>query len=442
MLDNITFAQKRDPCQSYFKKVMSVFWPTGKTDGSNRNIGVTLSINLPGPTNTTNNAKHASGIHHLTEKTDASAFKNIDPETLEPIGYATQTSLHPDLKGPLSGAHAKSDPITGDVYNFNLDIKRNATYRIFRTSATTGKTEILAKFSDTAAYLHSFFLTADHIVLCLWNSHLSKGGLSILLNLNILDSIAPMDPSLSAKWYVIDRKHSKGVLATYESPAFFCFHTVNAWTEPSPSNPSETDIVCTLSAFENTDVLKKFYYENLLSTASADKGYVGEKGDSCRPELRQYRLHAVPSASSQNTSSSPKGRLTLDFSAPKPISVELPTMNPRFVTKANRYTYGIVDRSKSTFVDGLGKFDAETQTTVFWEKHAHSPGEAIFVPNPEGVDEDDGILLTVVLDGIKGNSYLLCLDAKDMTELGKADVPGIVGFGFHGTFWNGKSLDL
>jgi torulene dioxygenase len=314
-----------------------------------------------------------------------------------------------------------------------------ATYRVFRTSASTGETTILAKFSDTAAYLHSFFMTADHVVLCLWNSHLSKAGLSILMNLNILDSIAAMDPSLPARWYVIDRKHGKGVLATYESPAFFCFHTVNAWTEPSTSDPSATDICCTLSAFENTDVLKKFYYENIVSSSSVDNGYIGEKGDTSRPELRQYRLHAVPST---KTSSPPVGRLSLDFSAPKPISVELPTINPRFITKPNRYTYGIVDRSKSTFVDGLGKFDAQTKTTIFWERHGHSPGEAIFVPNPEAEGEDDGVLLSVVLDGIKGNSYLLCLDAKDMTELGKADVPGVVGFGFHGTFWNGKSLEL
>jgi torulene dioxygenase len=439
LLDNVTFAQKRDPCQSYFKKVMSVYWPAGKNDASDKNIGVTLSVNLPGPNNTSLSAKHASGIQHLTEKTDSSTFKDIDPETLEPIGIASQTSFHPDLKGQMSGAHAKSDPVTGDVYNFNLEISRKATYRVFRTSASTGETTILAKFSDTAAYLHSFFLTADHVVLCLWNSHLSKGGLSILLNFNILDSIVSMDPSLPARWYVIDRKHGKGVLATYESPAFFCFHTVNAWTEPSATDPSATDIVCTLSAFENTDVLKKFYYENLLSTASAGKGYVGEKGNSCRPELRQYRLHAVPST---ETGSPAVGKLSIDFSAPKLISVELPTINPRFVTKPNRYTYGIVDRSKSTFVDGLGKFDAQMKTTLFWEQHGHSPGEAIFVPNPEGEAEDDGVLLSVVLDGIKGNSYLLCLNARDMTELGKAHIPGVVGFGFHGTFWNGKSLEL
>ena len=47
-------------------------------------------------------------------------------------------------------------------------------------------------------------------------------------------------------------------------------------------------------------------------------------------------------------------------------------------------------------------------------------------------DEDRGVLLSAVLDGIGGRSYLLCLDARTMREVGRADVDGVVGFGFHG----------
>lgn len=68
-------------------------------------------------------------------------------------------------------------------------------------------------------------------------------------------------------------------------------------------------------------------------------------------------------------------------------------------------------------------------------KRGHSPGEPIFVPNPSAdpeVQEDDGILLSVVLDGFKGTSYLLVLDAKTLEELATAEVGGVVGIGFHG----------
>ena len=42
------------------------------------------------------------------------------------------------------------------------------------------------------------------------------------------------------------------------------------------------------------------------------------------------------------------------------------------------------------------------------------------------------MLLTVVLDGYRSKSYLLVLDAKTMSPIGRADVDGVVGFGFHG----------
>ena len=62
----------------------------------------------------------------------------------------------------------------------------------------------------------------------------------------------------------------------------------------------------------------------------------------------------------------------------------------------------------------------------------HTPGEAIFVPDPDRNEEDGGFLLSVILDGEKGTSYLLCLDAENMQEVGRAEVGAAVGFGFHG----------
>lgn len=62
----------------------------------------------------------------------------------------------------------------------------------------------------------------------------------------------------------------------------------------------------------------------------------------------------------------------------------------------------------------------------------HTPGEAIFVPDPDRNEEDGGFLLSVILDGEKGTSYLLCLDAENMQEVGRAEVGVAVGFGFHG----------
>ncbi|KAF2104591.1 carotenoid oxygenase [Rhizodiscina lignyota] len=427
-----SFGNKRDPCESFFKKAQSSFKAALDDRTSTRssaNIGVTVSINMPGnPTGLKSSTVDKSkAIQTLHTKTDSVIMEALDPETLEPLGIAKQTSLHPDLKGPLSAAHAKSDPVTGDIFNFNLNFGMQSEYKVFRVSAATGKTDILATIPDVPAYLHSMFLTADHVILCVWNSHLAKGGASIMWHRNVLDAISPFDESKPARWHVIDRKNGKGLLATYETPAFYSFHTVNAWTEESKTEPGKIDIICDLAAYVNLDVAKKFYYENIKSTAPGSDAYRGERGDTSRPLYRRYRLPDVPSEPSKGAKLG-----TIEFTSQMAQGMELPVLNGKYITKPHRYTYGIVDRGLSTFMDGLVKFDSETKSHIYWEEQGATPGEPIFVADPNGTSEDDGVILSVVLDGNSGKSYLVCLDAKTMTEVGKAQVEGVVGFGFHG----------
>ncbi|KAK7182576.1 carotenoid cleavage dioxygenase 1 [Paraphaeosphaeria sporulosa] len=428
-LDGVTFGKKRDLCEGFFHKVMSMFKPAT----SPQNVGVTISINVPSrqkgtqPTMAING--HSNVIETLHLKTDASIMNRIDPETLEPKGVCRQSILHPSLTGQLSAAHAETDPATGDFFNYNLDLGRKATYRVFRTSSSTGKTEVLATFTAKPAYVHSFFLTEHYVVLCIWNSHISWSGLSILYHKNILDAIAPFDKSSKAKWYVVDRA-GRGLIAIYESDPFFCFHTINAWEQPSANDAKKTDIICELSLYENLDVVHRFYYDNLMSTHESSKAYAGQKRRSCLARHAQFRLPVVESG---NISSKPRPADVLFKSDPM-VAQELPTINPSYAMRKHRYTYGTADRLKSTFVDGIVKFDNVTQTAIFWDTEAHTPGEPIFVADPEGIEEDDGVLLSVVLDGVEERSYLLVLRAKDLIELGRAEMRGPMAFGFHGAY--------
>ena len=45
------------------------------------------------------------------------------------------------------------------------------------------------------------------------------------------------------------------------------------------------------------------------------------------------------------------------------------------------------------------------------------------------------MLLSVVLDGAAGTSFLLALDATNLSEIGRARVPHHVPFGFHGGYF-------
>jgi torulene dioxygenase len=430
-LDGSSFAPTSDPCESVFQKVMSVFKP--KTFANN--IGVTISVNMPGGGYVKGTEKpsingHTSGVETLHVKTDASVLKEIDPVTLEAKEVINHAQIHAELKGALAASHAKTDPDTGDLFNYNLEPGRVSTYRVFCTSASTGETRILATFPGQPAYLHSLFLTKNQVIVCVWNGHFTYSGISLLYQSNLLEAIAPFDaksqPSAKATWYVVDRA-GKGLVATYESDPFFSFHTVNAWEEPSPTDPSKTDILCELATYDNTDVMHRLYYNNLMSSHEDSKK--GKSRLDSLPYHTQFRLPDVHT----NTSSSQPLPAELVFKADQMISAELPVINPSYLTRRHRYVYGVVDRMKSTFMDGIIKFDNVSQKAIFWETEAHTPGEPIFVQDPEGTEEDDGVLLTVVLDGIQEKSYLLVLDARDLKEMGRAEMRGPMAFGFHGT---------
>ncbi|HUN09591.1 MAG TPA: carotenoid oxygenase family protein, partial [Aggregatilineales bacterium] len=62
------------------------------------------------------------------------------------------------------------------------------------------------------------------------------------------------------------------------------------------------------------------------------------------------------------------------------------------------------------------------------------PGEPVFAARPGGTADDDGVLLSVVLDTTAGNSFLLVLDARTLQEVARATLPQAVMFGFHGHF--------
>ncbi|KAL5342815.1 carotenoid oxygenase [Aspergillus crustosus] len=450
--------QGQDPCKVMYQKVQSTFEPEEKErneeeeeeeeekndeDGaSSTNVGVTLSINMPGfgvssrsNSQEPNDGSRYTQVRTLHAKTDNSNYKQLDPQTLEPLAVSNQAYFHPSLSGKLSASHAKSDPMTGDMYNYNLAFEDGGSvYRVFRVSAATRETTILASFSGTAAYLHSFFLTGDYVVICVWNAHLSPEGFA---KGSYLGALTKFDPAVPTRWYVVDRKEDKGLVATYESGAFFSFHTINAWEEVNAQDPSKIDIVAECVSFENTDALFKLYYELLVSSSTDSESHPTpediDNGGKLKSRITRFRLPAIPS-SAEDSNEEQKLTATIVSTTCQHLAPELPALNPAYITIPHRYTYAVIDRGHSTFFDGIMKYDSTLNETLIWSEHAQSPGEPIFVHNPKGEKEDDGVLLSVVLDGLTGKSYLLVLDAGSLQEAGRASMQGVAAFGFHGQY--------
>ncbi|KAF6232108.1 hypothetical protein HO173_009702 [Letharia columbiana] len=305
-----SFGQQRDPCESFFKKVMSSFQAAtsgGIKAAADVNVGVTIKANMPVPGELASGGKAQPGsndddsspkINNLWLKTDNATLQRIDPTTLEPIDAVRQPKLHPDLKGPFTGAHSRTDPITGDWYNYNLEVGRQPTYRVFSVSAKTGETTILATLTGgpiRAAYLHSILLTERHVILCIFSAYYAKNGAKVLWTRNLVDAM-DFDPDRKNLWLVVDRRHGHGLVGMYESEPFFAFHPVNAWEQASATEPGKTDIVADIPTYPNLDILKRFYYHNMKGTAPGARDYVDGKGATCKARLTRFRLPDVGGA--------------------------------------------------------------------------------------------------------------------------------------------------
>lgn len=88
----------------------------------------------------------------------------------------------------------------------------------------------------------------------------------------------------------------------------------------------------------------------------------------------------------------------------------------------------------------LVKFDlCKGQRVAYWAVPGHFPGEAKFIPRPGSVEEDDGVLVSPVLDGIAQSSYFLVLDAKTLQPLERFKIGLRVPSTLHGT-WDFASV--
>jgi torulene dioxygenase len=225
-------------------------------------------------------------------------------------------------------------------------------------------------------------------------------------------------------FYVIDR-FSGGVVSkyVYDKP-FFAFHQINSYEE------ANGDIIIDLPRMDDLSFINNAHVENLranLGPKSAnDSSWADLEG-----EFTRFRLpHHAPSNATH--------AVEVDFVLPyDEANIELPRINDAYMAQAYRYTWGIHTAQRGNFADSIIRIDTETRDIKVWKPEtAHLPSEPIFVARPEAVAEDDGVLLLVAMDAEKRVSSLVVLDAATMEEIGRAQLPVIMGYGFHGV-WAG-----
>lgn len=94
---------------------------------------------------------------------------------------------------------------------------------------------------------------------------------------------------------------------------------------------------------------------------------------------------------------------------------------------------------QGAFFGSLAKFDWQTGTYKRWQppNGDSCPSEPIFIGRPGSTEEDDGVVLTIVINKEGTRSFLVALDGRSFTEISRANMPQVYSLGPHGTFIEG-----
>jgi carotenoid cleavage dioxygenase-like enzyme len=100
--------------------------------------------------------------------------------------------------------------------------------------------------------------------------------------------------------------------------------------------------------------------------------------------------------------------------------------------------YASANSDGADWLDEIVKVDVTSGDVKGWREPGCYPGEPVFVERPGATAEDEGAILSVVLDASTERSFLLVLDAGSFEEVARAEAPHHIPFGFHGQYFRDK----
>jgi beta,beta-carotene 9',10'-dioxygenase len=383
-----------DPCRSLFGRVMAVFDPR-ITDSAKVSI-----------------AKIAGKFTALAETPIQVIF---DPETLasagvfqyEPRTVGQMTTVHPHFEGE-------------DAFNLVTRYHALSHYNFYRVKESGGQPTVdqIASLPVTRpAYLHSFGMSQNYFIIA--EFPLVVNPIDLLLWLRPYIENFKWEPRRGTRFWVIDRQTGE-LAGQYEGEAFFAFHHINAFEAGG-------ELVVDLAGYDDAQIIQSYYLNRLRDEFNALPFGTLRR---CRIPVKKAR----------------RGRVIMETISD--ACMELPHFDYAGFNMRSDYRYvyavSVHPQQQTGFYNRLIKLDLQSGQVVDWHEVRCYPGEPVFVrqPGTGALVEDQGVILSVVLDANAGTSFLLVLDAHSFTELARAVLPHPVLFGYHGAFFEKQPVNV
>ncbi|XP_066514617.1 carotenoid-cleaving dioxygenase, mitochondrial [Hoplias malabaricus] len=421
-----------DPCKNIFQRFLSRFEKMMPTDNA--------SVSF---------VKYKGDYYVSTE---TNFMHKVDVDTLE-TKQKVDWSKFIAVNGATAHPHIDPD---GTVYNMgNSYGSKGALYNIISVPPckegpgdTLQGAKVLCSIIPTdksrPSYYHSFAMSENYVVFIEQpiKMDLFKIVTSKLRGKNISDGIY-WDPQQETVFHLINKHTGKVSPVKYHTKALSTFHQINAFEE---DGFLMVDMCCS----DSGQAINNFLIQNLRKSGEAldavynsldrsfPRRFVLPLNISRETPLEQ-NLNVRPNSSATAICLS-KDKVFCTFEDLHDDDLvdygglDFPHIHyNKYNTKPYRYFYGCGFRH--LVGDSLIKMDLESKKFKVWHQPGLYPSEPVFVPSPDAEEEDDGVILSVVITPTKERgTFLLVLDAKTFQELGRAEVPVNIPYGFHGIF--------
>merc|ERR1719187_1006656 len=339
--------------------------------------------------------------------TDWPTITYFDPESLDTLDV-----VHPKQIAIGQCAHWITEPGTLNKLNFQLHLGVLGTsfhlYR-WRPGDLYTEPEQIAHFTPKMdSVIHSFSATETHAIFFFY-PYIPNLTQMWSHNFHVFEVMEWHDQDME----VAVIRLSDGHVDRFMAPPTFSAHHANAY------NRDDGKVIVDLCPLAHDNFLEYMLLENMV--------HPSEETPSNATSTEQFSRYVIDL---ENLSLAKETFAEVE-EFPQFNHFDFPTINEKYRGKSYCWVYGWValDYTRQSLVKR--NVCGEGGEKMF-SLDNHCYGEASFVPNPAGVEEDDGVLITIGFDGPREQSYLLLLNATDMSVIDKAYTDHVVPFSFHG----------
>ncbi|MDG2336345.1 MAG: carotenoid oxygenase family protein [Myxococcota bacterium] len=317
---------------------------------------------------------------------------------LETVGVQTFDDI---LTGPFT-AHPKICPDTGEMLAFGYaQVDPFLTYyRVDKDGKMVQKTPITV---NGPTMMHDMAASRNHTIFmdlpAIFDFELAmKGGMPIRWS-----------DDYPARFGVMPREGADADMQWFDVDPCYCFHTLNAFDEGDET------------------VVYGMRIPEIWRDSSA-MSMTGDADPASSPRLYEWRFNRKTGGVAERYLDDDSG--------------EFPRIPESKQGHKFRYGYSLGITGSDSGGSGMGgavfKYDLDNNASK--EIHSfpkgHEPGESVFVPAEGGSNEDDGYVMTYVWQPETDTSYLVILDASNISAdpIAEVHIPRRVVSGFHSSW--------